>query len=233
MKKWMWLGFTALTVVSMTACDPKDDTVDAEKKIVSDFETSADDWTGDFAEYSTAQDSIMEFKLERTALPAALDASRKAMKIEGMNRSDDMFMFLKRKVTGLDPNRTYKVTFEIDLGTDYPANSVGIGGSPGSAVYLKAGASPNEPVKKLVGDYYEVTIDKGQQAMGGKEVILIGDVSNGVEDFVYKLVKRGNAETPVSVKPNAKGEIWLCVGTDSGFEGKTTLYYDKITAVIK
>ena len=39
-------------------------------------------------------------------------------------------MFLKKKVTGLDPNRTYKVTYEIDLGTHYPNGSVGIGGSP-------------------------------------------------------------------------------------------------------
>ncbi|GAB3167835.1 hypothetical protein [Telluribacter humicola] len=233
MKKWMWLGFTALAVVSLSACDNQEDTVDAEKTIISDFETGTDEWTGGFTDYSTAQDSIMEFKLERASLPTALDASKKAMKIEGMNRSDDMFMFLKRKVTGLDPNRTYKVSYEIDLGTDYPANSVGIGGSPGSSVYLKAGASPNEPVKKLEGDFYTVTIDKGQQANGGKEMVVIGNVSNGVEDFVYKLVKRTTGEVPVSVKPNANGEIWLCVGTDSGFEGKTTLYYDKIKAVIK
>ncbi|HEV7348136.1 hypothetical protein [Telluribacter sp.] len=233
MKKWMWWGCAALAVVNLSACDPQKDAVDAEKTVVSDFESGTDDWSGDFAEYSTQQDDIMEFKLERASLPAALDASKKAMKIEGHNRSDDMFMYLKRKVTGLDPSRTYKVTFEIDLGTDYPANSVGIGGSPGSSVYLKAGASPNEPVKKLVDDFYTVTIDKGQQAVGGKEMIVIGDVSNGVEDFVYKLVKRTNSETPVSVKPNANGEIWLCVGTDSGFEGKSTLYYDKIKAVIK
>jgi hypothetical protein len=231
MKKWMLWGFAALATAQLPACTK--DVADAQQIILSDFETSTDGWTGDYAEYSTQQDGIMGFRLERMALPAALDASKKGMMMEGSNRSDDMFMFLKRKVTGLDPKRTYKVTFEIDLGTNYPANSVGIGGSPAGSVYLKAGASPNEPVKKLVKDYYEVTIDKGQQASGGREMIVIGDVSNGVDDFVYKLVRRSNAESPVSVRPNANGEIWLCVGTDSGFEGISTLYYDQIKAVIR
>jgi hypothetical protein len=231
MKKWMLWGFAALATAQLPAC--KKDVADARQVIISDFETSTDGWTGDYAEYSTQQDGIMGFRLERTALPAALDANKKGMMMEGSNRSDDMFMFLKKKVTGLDPKRTYKVTFEIDLGTNYPANSVGIGGSPAGSVYLKAGASPNEPVKKLVKDYYEVTIDKGQQASGGREMIVIGDVSNGVDDFVYKLVRHSNAESPVSVRPNASGEIWLCVGTDSGFEGISTLYYDQIKAVIR
>jgi hypothetical protein len=35
------------------------------------------------------------------------------------------------------------------------------------------------------------------------------------------------------VKANAQGEIWLVVGTDSGFEGKTTIYYNSIQAVIR
>lgn len=228
----MKMGGVALCAMMMFACDNNDAPFQDGRTIVSDFESTNDDWTGEYVEYDKVQEDIMEFKLQRAALPATLDTTKKAMKIEGHNRSDDMFMYLKKKVAGLEPNRTYSVTLEVQFATNYPANSVGIGGSPGSSVYMKAGASPSEPTKKLEGTYYTVSIDKGQQATGGKEMPLIGDVSNGVDDFVYKLVKR-STETPVQVKANAQGEIWLCVGTDSGFEGKTILYYDKITAVIR
>lgn len=234
MKKSILLVGVALSLFMMSSCEDSkyDDLYKTGKTIVSDFKSSTDDWTGEYVEYDTLQKDIMEFKLQRASLPTPLDTTKKSLKIEGHNRSDDMFMYLKKKVSGLDPNRTYKVTIEVEFATDSPANSVGIGGSPGSSVYMKAGASPTEPTKELEGSYYTVSIDKGQQAIGGIEMPLIGNVSNGVDDFVYKMVSRKN-ETPVLVKPNANGELWLCVGTDSGFEGKTILYYSKITAEIR
>lgn len=232
MKKYVWM-MSALLGMSMWSCDQNED-VSGMKEVDSDFETTTDGWASGFAEYSEEQDSTMfEFNSRLAALPAPLDTTKKAIRMQSHNRSDDMFMYIKKKVSGLDPNRTYKVTYEIDLGTNYPNGSVGIGGSPAESVYLKAGASPNEPVKKLVNGFYEVTIDKGQQATGGTEMPLLGNVSNGLDSTAYKLVKRSNAETPVTVKPNANGDIWLCVGTDSGFEGLTVLYYDRIKVTIR
>ncbi len=90
-------------------------------------------------------------------------------------------MFLNKKVSGLDPNRTYKVTYEIDLGTNNPEGSVGIGGSPAESVYLKAGASPHVSIRNLIDGYYEIMIDKGQQASGSTEVPVLGNVSNGID----------------------------------------------------
>lgn len=229
-KSVLWLGLALC--VGMWSCEEKDN-VSASKTVDSDFEQGADGWAADFAEYSKVQEiEMFEFKAEVATLPTALGGTKKAFRVQSHNRSDDVFMFMKKKVTGLKPNTTYKVSYEIDLGTNYWNNSVGIGGSPAESVYLKAGGATEEPVKKLVDDYYEVTIKKGQQATGGPEMPVIGNVSNGVDEQVYKLVKR-STENPVAVKTNANGELWLCVGTDSGFEGLTVLYYDRIKATIK
>ncbi|GAB2787742.1 hypothetical protein GCM10027275_35750 [Rhabdobacter roseus] len=234
MKKWMLWGSLAL-LVSVSACTDKDGDVEAFVIVESDFEAGADGWTGQYAEYGTEQgEDIMEFKFARTTLPEPLDTTKRALRIQSHNRSDDVFMYLKRKVTGLDPNRTYSLTMEVDFATNAPEGSVGIGGSPANSVYMKAGASPNEPVKTLdANDFYVVNIDKGQQATGGTEMVVIGDISNGEDEPVYTLVKRNNFTEPVSVKPNTRGEIWLCVGTDSGFEGLTVLYYDRIKATLR
>jgi len=232
MKKSVWMMSTLLGM-SLWACDQGKD-VNGVKVVDSDFETTTDGWSAGFAEYSEEQDStLFEFNSRLAALPAPLDTTKKAIRMQSHNRSDDVFMYLKKKVSGLNPNHTYKVTYEIDLGTNYPKGSVGAGGSPAEAVYLKAGASPNEPVRKLVNGFYEVTINKGQQANGGTEMPVLGNVSNGLDSTAYKVVKRSNTEAPVSVKPNANGEIWLCVGTDSGFEGLTVLYYDRIKVTIR
>ncbi len=228
--KVMWMALALC--VAIWSCDVKDNPTGAVT-VVSDFEQGADGWTAEFAEYSAVQDVTMfEFDSKVVALPAALNASKKAFLMQSHNRSDDVFMYMKKKVTSLKPNTTYKVGYEIDLGTNYPKGGVGIGGSPAASVYLKAGAATEEPVKKLVSGFYEVTIQKGQQSTGGTEMLVIGNVSNGSDNDTYKLVKR-TTEAPVSVKTNANGELWLCVGTDSGFEGLTVLYYDRIKATIE
>lgn len=232
MRKKVWV-MSVLLGVSLWSCN-QDEDVSAVKTVESSFEGTTDEWTAGFADYGQDQDStIFEFDSGVAALPAPLDTTKKALRMQSHNRSDDVFMFLKKKVSGLNPERTYKVTYEIDLATNYFAGSVGIGGSPAESVYLKAGASPDEPVVKLVNGFYEVTIDKGQQAEGGTEMVLLGNVSNGQDSTVYKLVERSNADAPVSVKPDANGDIWLCVGTDSGFEGLTVLYYDRIKVTIR
>ncbi len=231
-KQNVWL-MGAMMGLSLWSCN-QDDDVSAMKSVDSDFEQTTDGWSVDFADYGADQDStIFEFGSEIARLPSPLDTTKKALRVQSHNRSDDVFMFLKKKVSGLDPNSTYNVVYDIDLGTNAAEGSVGIGGSPAESVYLKAGASPNEPMVKLVDGFYEVTIDKGQQATGGTEMPVLGNVSNGKDSTIYTLVKRSNAEAPVKVKPNANGEIWLCVGTDSGFEGLTTLYYDRIKVTIQ
>jgi hypothetical protein len=32
-----------------------------------------------------------------------------------------------------------------------------------------------------------------------------------------------------TIRTDANGEVWVCIGTDSGFESRTTLYYNQIT----
>ncbi|GAB3167826.1 hypothetical protein [Telluribacter humicola] len=231
-KKWMWSSPLLLLMI-IIACAPKDNEVPAQMVVSSDFENGPDGWTGGFAEYSTSMDGRMEFDLSHSSLPAPLDQDRMALKIEGRNLSDNLFMFIKKKLTGLDPSRTYSVYYEIQLASDYATNSVGIGGSPATSVFLKAGASPDEPVKYLEDNYYMINIDKGGQSQGGNEMTVLGHVGAGEDVQEYQIIERSNEQNPVQVQPNANGELWLVVGTDSGFEGKTILYYDQVTAILR
>lgn len=234
MKKWMFLGSFAL-MLGLAGCDDSDNGSNfvLEKVVTSDFELNSDDWTGGLSEYSTATDtSSIEFRSGRTTLPTPLDTKTYGYMLQSHNRSDDMFMFLKKKIGGLKSNFTYNVTFEIDLATDNASGGLGAGGSPGSSVYVKAGASAVEPVSKLVSGFYTFNLDKGAQSEGGKDLINIGNVANGLETDTYKIVKRDNLTKPVTVTADASGAIWVCIGTDSGFEGLTKLYYDKIKVSI-
>ena len=84
-----------------------------------------------------------------TNLPDPLDESKGSLKISGNNHSDDLFMFIKRKISGLAPNISYQVTYNMEFVSNVADNMAGAGGSPGESVFIKAGATQVEPKKML------------------------------------------------------------------------------------
>ena len=64
-----------------------------------------------------------------------------ALFISGVNRSDDLFMFYKGQVGGLQGGTTYQVSFQVEFATIAPSGCIGVGGAPGENVYIKAGAT--------------------------------------------------------------------------------------------
>ena len=241
MKKWiLWGSFMAMA--GITSCNKENEKLNAITIVESQFETTVESWSGDFAQYSDAlftgskKDSLtrayLQIAMDRARLPVALDSTKYGLRSQSYNRKDSLFTFFKKKVTGFIPGRDYNVVFDIDLGTSYFEKSVDSLGSPAAAVYVKAGASPNEPVKTLVNGNYKFNLDKGKLSQDGTEMVVLGNVSNGTESQRYVRVRRSNGNKAVKVRPNANGEIWLCVGTESNYKGVSILYFDKIKTTI-
>jgi len=209
-----------------TACEDEDqEGVLFEFKY--DFATSANGWTGDFADYPVGEEEFYELSFSHDTLPAPLDKSKKGLKINGNNHSDDLFMFTKKKLSGLTPNKEYTIEFEYELASNLPINSVGVGGGPGTATYVKAGASATEPKKVEEADFYEFSLEKGNQAQGGKDGIVLGTLGITGNDFVYKLIERNNEDQTFKAKTDGEGNLWVYLGVDSGFEGVHTFYITK------
>jgi hypothetical protein len=95
---------------------------------------------------------------------------------------------------------------------------------------MKVGASLVEPEKELDLDgMYRLNIDKGNQQQDGQDMMTIGHVgvSPNTEQFTY-VVRNNNSGSPFLITTDDDGEVWLIIGTDSGFEGVTTIYYTHI-----
>src|SRR6266571_4731200 len=119
-----------------------------------DFRNGAQGWQAGFADYPPATDKngFYELLAEIRTLPAELGTSGTGFYIQGNNHSDDLFMFLKRRLDssdGIVAGQTYQITFTLVFASNAPSGCVGVGGSPGDGVTLKAGASPAEPLALL------------------------------------------------------------------------------------
>jgi hypothetical protein len=199
------------------------------------FEEDQQGWVTDFADLPADYDqAIYELESGWSELPSGLEGN--AIYLNGHNRSDDLFMFLKTQVAGMKPNTTYKVFFSIDLASNTPEGLMGIGGSPGESVYVKAGAVNYEPeVIEESDGWLRMNIDKGNQASEGEDMINLGTLANpniNLDTFTgeeYALMTLDSQGREFFVNTDGDGSVWVIAGTDSGFEGQTKVYYDRVS----
>ena len=206
-----------------------------------DFRDGALGWQGGFADYppGTDKDGFYELRSEIRPLPSELNASGTGFFIQGNNHSDDLFMFLKRRLDSTDgivAGQTYQITFTITFASNAQSGCPGIGGSPGDSVALGAGASSAEPQALQTSStspfdfaWLRINIPRGV-AISGTGSIANGQACNP-SSSPYVSVQRTHQHTS-PVNANARGELWLIVGTDSGFEGRTALYYQQINVTL-
>ncbi|NJW51885.1 hypothetical protein [Salinimicrobium oceani] len=210
-------------------CD-SDDAVQEEMQLdfSFNFATGTEGWIGGFSDYPAGEEDFYELEFEHSQLPEPLNTQEAALKLSGNNHSDDLFMYVTKQISGLQPNKEYKMKFEVNFASNVADGQFGIGGSPGESVYLKAGGASHEPqnIEDEFG-WYRLNVDKGNQAEGGDDMMVIGNFANGTEENVYTL-KTLYFPSAQTVMTNDAGELWLLFGVDSGFEGTTTIYINSI-----
>lgn len=205
-----------------------------------DFVDGSDGWASDVSDFSDAtrpEDVVSETGVE----PPGIDTTDGTFHLAASNRSDDVFVYMSRRVgpdDGLAPDASYRIAFEVVAASNAPSNCVGIGGAPGEAVWLKVGASTRQPTPVEEDGDTRLNIDKGNQSQGGEDAEVAGDIANGIpcEEALdagspYAMVSWEH-ELTEPVETHDAGELWLLVGTDSGFEGRSGLYYDTVRVTL-
>jgi len=222
--------FSSLAIL-FSSCNDDDHTItDPEVvELTFDFLNDKQSWEGGFSDYPVGEEDFYELDYEFSDLPEPLNTNQGSLKQSGNNHSDDLFMFIRRQIKELEPNSNYKISYEIEFASNVADGQVGVGGSPGESVFLKAGATTIKPEKivAIQDNYYIMNIDNGVQANDGLDMVVIGDFSNDTDQNEYTL-KNLVANNIITVSTNSLGELWLIVGTDSAFEATTTIYYNII-----
>ena len=153
----------------------------------------------------------------------------KGLFLSGNNHSDDLFMGYYKELSGLTPETEYQFTVRFQLATNVEGDMVGIGGGPGSSVFVKCGVATEQPENSLDSlNHFRLNIDKGTQSQSGADMIVVGDLAkeeiNRPGEYEFNKI-----ETKVIARTDEAGTVYLVIGTDSGFEGVTTYYLDDVS----
>jgi len=220
-----------ILILGIISCNKNEDNSESSKMYYTfDFNSiGMENWKSFFSDYPAGEENYYELIYEYSNLPEPLDTNLKSLKISGNNYSDDLFCAIYRKFEGLQPNKKYSVTFNVDFASNAPTNAEGVGGSPNLSI--GAGGlsfAPNNTIDKL--NTYRPNFESKLQSNLSNEVFkVLGTI--GVSDNIFTpfvLINRNNLDSPIEITSNSDGEIWLMIATDSGFEATTTLYYKSI-----
>ena len=111
-----------IAYLTITSCTSSQGATEAEFSFT--FQSDAEGWTAGFADLPANFDpSIYELDSGYRPLPSGLEGN--GLYIQGHNRSDDLFMFFKRRIDGLKADATYEIFASLDLATNVPTNSFG------------------------------------------------------------------------------------------------------------
>jgi hypothetical protein len=226
------VGATAGNVVTRAQEVTPQVVVQANGVIIAswNFNHSSHGWLAGYSDYTTGMIGL-DREAEIGPLPPELNKpGERGFALQGNNRSDDLFMFLWKQVgpeIGIQANRNYWTHIHVQFASNAQSGCFGAGGAPGDSVYLKGGVTAREPVITPIGNYVGLNLDKGQQSAGGQELHLMGTIANGQPcgpPQGYRMIARVLYQ-PAPVRSTEHGALWITVGTDSGYEGLTRLFY--------
>jgi hypothetical protein len=227
-----------VAVILSMGCSFPTDSLTESFSVELNFRSGDHGWVPGFSGFHPDQEDEMDLVGGVEPLPGSLGESGSGLFTAGTNHSDELFMFWRRQQEGFPPGMRLRVRFTVEFATEAPTGCAGAEGAPGESVFVKAGASVEEPRAVLIeedGPYWSMSIDKGSQAQGGLHARVLGHVGNqasGCADLAWELKtleEHGAFETTVG----PEGSIWLFFGTDSGFEGRTRLYFTRFQAVFE
>jgi len=232
-RRLLLLLMSVLTVLCGSVCSRSPAAPGKSVSFQFDFADGIQEWVADFADYPVGQEDFFELASGYEPVPPPIGPARRALFIAGNNHSDDLFMYWKRMLTGFRRGASYRTRMTVEIATDVPRGCGGPG-LPGESVYLKAGASAIEPVTSTdASGYRRLTIDKGNQGAGGRNALVLGTIENSIPceagTRAWELKTFDSPPAGLPIDADGSGTIWVFVGTDSGFEGVTAIYFTRFS----
>ena len=203
-----------------------------------DFEADAQGWESIIVDLPEGYDpAVGDLQAQWAPLPEGLEGN--GLYTQGANQSDDLFMGWKAYLEGLEPETDYVIHGVLTMASNMPAAIADAEDSP-AEVYVKLGAYDEEPVEVVDDEgWLRLNADKGLEETGGRNAVVLGTIANPNlelgDDFrtfaLHDLTTDGLARE-LGGTTDADGGLWLFVGTDSGYAGFTTQFFDAIEVTL-
>jgi hypothetical protein len=219
-----------LSLIAMS-CATQDEDAISIKTNTFDFNEGENGWKHGFSQYRTVGDSAeAELKYAYADKPPSLPEG-KGLMLSGKSSTPELFMFIKKQLTDLRPETDYTITVNVEVASSAASQTNNLAAP---SVFLKVGAVSYEPLTIKTADKVIINVDKGEEDQDGSEMLNIGNIigSNSID---YNLTLKSSSSknpTPILARTDSNGSLWIIVGTESNFNGTTTVFYSKVNVIL-
>ncbi len=153
----------------------------------------------------------------------------------GTSIDGKLFLFHKKWISSpWPPGRRFSVRVEMSIMSN---QATGCTGGPGPAVFLKAGASGEEPTS--IADAQGIlrfNLDKGTVGSGGR-FALFGNITNGTPgcpaDSLWNYIEFNGVNQAEELTIDPDGGFWIFMATESTFSGSHRIYLLGVRIVLR
>ena len=198
-----------------------------------DFESGDQEWDGGISDFPVGYEDSIYFQMntEKVANSFALDGGSTGLNISGENPHGDLFYYFKRKISGLQPKKNYKLDFEFLVYAQLlkQPDQLSL-----EELYLKIGAVNYQPELQEVLwrnslDYKALNLDKGDvNSEGGQDMINVGSIKDFTSE-VPEIISGNTFDMNFDIESNEDGDIWILIGVDSGIRSYLTFGLEALT----
>jgi hypothetical protein len=239
MKKYSFCVVTLISVgilLFFSGCNDNDE--DQPEVLVSNtvFEEDAEGWEAQYAEYESGQEDSLEFSYTHdTFMVSQAIGEVSAMVQTGRASNSDLFMFIKKKITGFEPNASYSVIYYIEMFAQLEETFSGDLTSTNNGSFLKVSVYQDEPDTVLVEDMQNpgkmvvrTSFDKGDDRVTGPNMALMGKLTyTDVGQAPILLIGTSEADEILGTSDD-QGNMWMMIGVDTNQPIFHSVYYSYI-----
>lgn len=189
--------------------------------LVSDFSEGPQGWSPFFTNIPSNSVEKYQLRINITPLPQTTGQSRNGLYVSGSNKGSELHFFLKKEVTGLTPNKLFRLRFRIDAATNVSAtrsNFVSKSVVNESGLSMLAGGLSFEPnitgTSPLTGLLEANFNNQFPRIVGNSnsDIINLGPLKHQNDNNDFQLVQFENINFPFLARSNNAGTLWLLIG---------------------
>ncbi|MBR9998822.1 MAG: hypothetical protein KFF73_07615, partial [Cyclobacteriaceae bacterium] len=158
-----------------------------------------------------------------------------AMVQTGKATNSDLFMYIKKQISGFEPNASYSIVFNVEMFAQLREEFSGDLESTNNGSFLKVSVYTDEPDTVVVEDTQNPEIkivrtnfDKGDDRVTGPNMALIGKLTyTDVDETPLLLVGTSQADEILGTA-NDEGEMWMMIGVDTNQPVYQDIFYSFI-----
>lgn len=200
------------------------------------FAEDSEGWEAQFAEYEPGLEDSLQLSFTHDTIMATETIGEVTAVVQsGYATNSDLFMFIKRQISGFKPSTSYQVVYTLELLAQLNEDFNGDLSDVNNGSFLKASVYTEEPDTLIVDDIENpgkktvtTNFEKGEDRTTGPNMALIGKLEYSDINETPQVLIGSSKQDDIIGTSDSEGKMWMMIGVDTNQPIYQSIYYSFI-----